>query len=134
MQEKGLRRAKWFRENVVPIGVEQSRKGHLVPKELRVHSGLLRRGKSWILGHISEMKNNGWLDLYDAAERLGIAYNYARKCATDGRLQTVNSKGIRFTKPEWVEDTRALLQENREKPYKKTQTHRSGLNTDSVHV
>lgn len=118
MRQNGQRRAKWFRENVMPIGIEQAKKADLVPKELRIHSGLLRRGQSWILGHISEMKNNGWLDLHDAAQALEIAYNYARKCATDGRLKTINSKGIRFTKPEWVEETKKLLQENRIKYHK----------------
>lgn len=115
MQKHGRRRSEWFKENVMPIGIEQSQKGDLVPKESRKHSGSLRRGKSWIPGHISEMKSEGWLDLHDAAELLGIAYNYARKCATDGRLKTVNQKGIRFTTLELVEDARNLLQKNRER-------------------
>jgi len=115
MQQKGKRRRKWFKENVMPIGIEQSRKGDLVPKELRKHSGALRKGKSWIPIHVSEMKSKGWLDLHEAASLLGIAYNYARKCATDGRLKTKTSKGVRFTKVEWVEEAKKLLQVNREK-------------------
>ena len=95
MQKHGKRRSKWFRENVMPIGIEQSQKGDLVPKEIRKHSGVLRRGKSWIPSHISEMKRKGWLDLHEAAELLGIAYNYARKCASDGRIKTITYKGIR---------------------------------------
>jgi hypothetical protein len=118
MQKHGQRRVKWFRENVMPIGVELSKKGDLVPKELRKHSGIIRRGQSWIPGHISEMRSNGWLDLHDAAQALGIAYNYARKCATDGRLRVIISKGIRFTNPEWVEEARQLLKENRIKYHK----------------
>lgn len=120
MQQRGLKRAQWFRENAVPIGVEMAKEKHdLVPKEFRVHSGLIRRGKSWILEYTKEMKSIGWLDLHDAADHLGIAYNYARKCATDGRLQIIVSKGIRFTKQEWVEDARKLLQGNREKHSRK---------------
>jgi len=118
MQKHGQRRAKWFRENVMPIGVVMSKKEDLCPKELRKHSGLIRRGQSWIPWHVSEMLNNGWLDLSDAAQALGIAYNYARKCATDGRLRVIVSKGIRFTKPEWVKETSRLLTENRIKYHK----------------
>lgn len=117
MHKHGKRRAKWFKENVMPKGIEQSKTtiGDMVPKEIRMHSGRLRRGQSWIPEYISEMKQQGWLDLRDAAKSLNIAYNYARKCATDGRLKVIHSKGLRFTKPEWVEDTRKLLQENRKK-------------------
>ncbi len=106
MQKHGKRRSEWFRENVMPIGIEQARKGDLVPKELRKHSGTIRRGKSWIPGHISEMKSRGWLDLHEAADLLGIAYNYARKCASDGRIKTITEKGIRFLQAEWVEEAR----------------------------
>lgn len=115
MQKHGKRRSKWFRENVMPIGIEQAKKGDLVPKEIRKHSGGLRRGKSWIPSYTSEMKRKGWLDLHEAAELLGISYNYARKCATDGRIETVTYKGIRFTKLEWVDDAKKLLRENRKK-------------------
>lgn len=118
MRQNGQRRAKWFRKHVMPIGIEQAKKTDLVPKELRKHSGLVRKGQSWIPGHISEMQNNGWLDLHEVAQILEISYNYTRKCATDGRLKTINSKGLRFTKPEWVEETRKLLQDNRVKYHK----------------
>lgn len=114
MQKHGKSRAKWFKKNVMPIGIEMAKHENLVSKEVRVHSGLLRRGQSWIPAHVTEMSKEGWIDLHTAAESLGIAYNYARKCATDGRLKTIKSKGVRFTKEEWIEDTRKLLKENRE--------------------
>ena len=75
MQKHGKRRSQWFKENAMPLGIKQSQQGDLVPKELRKHSGLVRRGMSWMPSHISEMKSRGWLDLHDAAELLGIAYN-----------------------------------------------------------
>jgi hypothetical protein len=116
MQKHGKRRSKWFKENVMPIGIEYAKTYYdLVPKEIRKHSGVIRRGRSWIPNYISEMKKQGWLDLHDAAITLGVSYNYARKCATDGRLKSSMSKGIRFTKPEWVKETSVLLQANREK-------------------
>ena len=118
MQKHGRRRAPWFRKNVMPVGVEMAKKCDLVPEESRRHSGLLRRGRSWIPEHISAMRSDGWLDLHVAAQILGVTYNYARKCATDGRLRIMHEKGIRFTKPEWVEDTRKLLHENRVKYHK----------------
>lgn len=115
MREQGKKRSGWFRKNVLPKGVQISKQHDLVPKESRRHAGRVRRGKSWINEFVNEMREEGWLDLHTAAKQLGIAYNYARKCATDGRLQTINRKGIRFTTEEWVEETRNLLQQNREK-------------------
>ena len=115
MQQKGRHRAEWFRENVMPIGIELSKKSDLVPKDIRRHAGIVSRGKSWMGSHVSEMRSKGWLDLHDAAKLSGYSYNYIRKCASDGRLKTIVEKGIRFTKPEWVEISENLLQENRMK-------------------
>lgn len=115
MKKNGKKRSEWFREHVSPKGVKLSKERDLVPKESRKHTGRVSKGKTWIVGFIQQMGKEGWLDLHTAAQRLGIAYNYARKCATDKRLQTVMKKGIRFTTEEWVEDTRILLQRNREK-------------------
>lgn len=115
MKENGKKRSEWFRTHVSPKGIQITKKQYLVPKESRQHTGRLRRGKSWYPAFIEQMREEGWLDLHTAAKQLGISYNYMRKCATDKRLQTVMNKGIRFTTEEWMEDTRKILQENREK-------------------
>lgn len=115
MRENGKRRSEWFKENVSPKGVEITRKKDIVPKESRKHVSRMRKGITWIKPFVDEMRKEGWIDLHDASELIGFSYNYMRKCATDKRLQTVMMKGIRFTTKEWVEDTRKLLQENREK-------------------
>lgn len=120
MVKKGKLRSDWFKENVMMKGVEYARnsfdkKIDTVPKEIRVHAGKLRRGQpqEWIVKHIAEMEQKGWLDLHKAAELLGVSYNYTRKCATDGRLKVISEKGIRFTTVEWINDCIKLLQENR---------------------
>lgn len=120
MREKGKRRSDWFKENVMPIGIEFTKKhGDLVPDDIRKNSGKLRRNKSWYPELIEEMKGKGLIDLHEAASILDISYNYTRKCATDGRLKVEAHKGVRFTKAEWIEDTRKLLEENRIKYHKK---------------
>jgi hypothetical protein len=118
MRKHGQRRSQWFRKNVMPIGIEQSRKNDLVPKKLRKHSAAIRKGKSWIPQHKENMRSEGWLDIHESARLLNISYNYARKCATDGRLKTVNIKGIRFSRHEWVAQTELLLIDNRIKYHK----------------
>lgn len=115
MRENGKKRSEWFWEHVSPKGIQITKEHYLVPKESRQHAGRIRKGKSWHPSFIQQMREEGWLDLHTAANKLGIAYNYVRKCATDRRLQTVLNKGIRFTTEEWVEETRVLLQKNREK-------------------
>jgi hypothetical protein len=62
MVKNGKKRSSWFRENVMPIGIEYSKKGgDLVPKELREFGGQMRRGKSWVPGLLADMKSKGWL-------------------------------------------------------------------------
>lgn len=120
MCKKGNLRSDWFKENVMIKGIEYARNSYdkkidLVPKEIRVHAGMQRKGEpqDWLIKHIAEMKQKGWLDLHKATVLLGVSYNYTRKCATDGRLKIILEKGIRFTKVEWINDTIKLLQENR---------------------
>lgn len=120
MRKKGKLRSAWFKENVMPIGIEMSKTmGDLVPKEIRKHSGLQIRGRSWQPSLVKEMVEKGFVDIHEAATILGISYNYARKCATDGRIMTLMYKSVRFTKLEWIEDARKLLVENRIKYHKK---------------
>ncbi|MDP4145943.1 MAG: hypothetical protein Q8936_15890 [Bacillota bacterium] len=120
MINKGKSRANWFRENVMKKGIEYtkstySKKMDVVPKEIRIHAGKLRKGQpnEWTKKHISDMAQKGWLDLHIAAEIIGISYNYTRKCASDGRLQVIIEKGIRFTKKEWIDEAIKLLEKNR---------------------
>ena len=122
MVKKGKMRSKWFRENVMMKGVEYARtfannKIDMVPKEVRAHVSKLRKGQpqDWLVTHISEMEQKGWLDLHKASELLGVSYNYTRKCATDGRLKVILEKSIRFTTIEWIDEAKKLLQENRKK-------------------
>ncbi|SDX93221.1 hypothetical protein [Thermoactinomyces sp. DSM 45892] len=118
MRRHGQKRSEWFKKEVMPVGLLMAKdKKVIVPKEAREHMGRARRGQSWIPEFVQQMKEEGWLDLYDASKKLGLAYNYARKCATDGRLQTVMKKSLRFTTEEWVEEWRVLLERNRPHRY-----------------
>ncbi|MDQ0418970.1 hypothetical protein J2Z48_003194 [Croceifilum oryzae] len=118
MRKQGKKRSEWFKKEVMPIGLRMAKdKELIVPKESREHMGRARRGKTWRPEFIRQQRQEGWIDLRDAANKLGLAYNYARKCATDGRLQTVTKKGIRFTTEEWVEEWRAVLEKNRPHRY-----------------
>lgn len=127
MQKHGLKRRDWFKENVTIKGVEYIREGNNpVSQESRNHAGRLRRNQTWITSFVDSMKKQGWLDLHDVSEKLGIAYNYARKIATDKRLKTETFKGIRFSRPEWVEEARILLAENREEEMKRRKSGKFG--------
>ncbi len=114
MKNNGNKRSEWFKKNVMPIGIDMSKKEDLVPKNIRVHSGKIRKGKSWITTFNEELEAKKLINLHKASELLNISYNYSRKCATDGRLKVIMIKGIRFTTKEWIEDARKLLQKNRE--------------------
>lgn len=55
MQKHGKRPSKWFKENVMPTGIEYAKTyNDLVPKEIRKHSGVVRRGRSWISKKLSQ--------------------------------------------------------------------------------
>ena len=112
MRKKAKLRSAWFKEYVMPIGIEMSKTmGDLCPKEIRE--------RSWQPALVKEMVEKGFVDIHEAATMLGISYNYALRCASDGRIMTLMYKSIRFTKLEWIENARKLLIENRIKYHKK---------------
>ena len=111
------RKKRW--QKVSKIGHEMAAKQKVAPivsRESRLQ-GWRSRGndRTWVPDFVQEMTNNGWLDLHKAAEIMGISYNYARKISSDGRLRTEYHKNIRFTKPEWIDSSLQLLEENRRK-------------------